>query len=265
MNSLEEKEIEAKEFLSEMIDKHTPIHTTVGFSGGHDSLVCTHLVMSHLPDASVFHCNTGIGVEKTREFVRDTCKEQGWPLREILPEEHKGCSYEEWVERYGFPQGGAHSYMYINLKERAIEQYLREIKEGHHLRSRILLCFGVRKDESVRRMGKIKREWRRRAPVYLSPIIDFTSADKEEYIKKYELPRNPVVDTLGMSGECLCGAFSHKGEKDLVKLVCKDTYDKISAMEQKVKELGHKSCVWENHRPSKKNKRAGIMCVGCEK
>lgn len=60
-----------------------PVAIRVGFSGGRDSLAVTHWMMTNVLGCEVFHCNTGIGIERTRQYVRDTCKAMGWPLHEI--------------------------------------------------------------------------------------------------------------------------------------------------------------------------------------
>lgn len=41
------------------------------FSGGHDSLCSTHIASTMPNFKGVVHANTGIGIEETREFVRD--------------------------------------------------------------------------------------------------------------------------------------------------------------------------------------------------
>ena len=61
------------------------------FSGGNDSIVMLHLVRNQITAAG--HCNTTIGIEETREFVRNTCKTWNIPLIEKYPE----VTYEELV------------------------------------------------------------------------------------------------------------------------------------------------------------------------
>jgi len=69
--------------IEEIIAKWNPVSVFVGFSGGDDSLASTHFCMNHLGDrARVLHINTRIGIERTREFVRETCRRQAWPLWE---------------------------------------------------------------------------------------------------------------------------------------------------------------------------------------
>ena len=99
--------------ISEAVERYEPVATFALFSGGHDSLTSTAIAAQHPAFTSVVHINTGIGIEETREFVRETCKEQGWPLIEL----HSEHAYEDLVlTRGGFPSGPkSHSSMYWYL------------------------------------------------------------------------------------------------------------------------------------------------------
>ena len=261
----------ASEFLRSMVAKHKPVAVLVGVSGGYDSLVTAHLTLTAIPGAECFHINTGIGIERTRQFVRDTCKDRGWPLTEVMPEDHSGMTYREMVLKHGFPGPGSHSFMYRNLKERGIRYLVREKKRGHSRNSRVLIVTGVRSDESSRRRINVGREQKIGAQIWVAPIMDFTAGDKMRYVKNHSLPRNPVADTLGMSGECLCGAFAHKGEKSLVRLVCPQTANQIDALEKEVASRGW-PWPWEGKPTAaairEKHGQGSLfrpMCVGCEK
>jgi hypothetical protein len=75
------------------------------FSGSHDSLVAAHLAAQHPHFTACVHIDTGIGIEETQEFVRETCHREGWPLVELvtLP-----SVYLELVLTYGFAGYGMH-------------------------------------------------------------------------------------------------------------------------------------------------------------
>lgn len=245
-----------------------PVKIFVGFSGGFDSLVATHWAMKNVPGCEVFHANTGIGIEKTREFVRETCRANNWPLTEIRAKEDCGQDYDEIVKQHGFPGPAMHSRMFQRLKERAVSELLRRNKTKRS--DNVMLLTGIRKDESVRRSG------------YKYSLLNFTGNMlwvnafyyKEKswfsnYIRQNELQQNPVSETLGMSGECLCGAYAHKGEKDLIKIVCPETFSRIENLEKQVKERGF-AWGWEDAPPRRKKgqKTKEVFmpfCVGCEK
>ena len=134
--------------IQEAVEQYNPSHVFGLFSGGHDSLCACHIASQHPRFDGCIHINTGIGVKETREFVRGICQQYGWPLKEYHPPD----SFEDIVTEHGFPGPGQHATMYIRLKERALRQIMRE----HGKRSRkILFVTGVRRQESVRRMGTI--------------------------------------------------------------------------------------------------------------
>src|SRR5436189_263454 len=131
--------MEPDEIINKAIEDNKPIYAIALFSGGYDSLVTTHVAMSYLkrhhPSLPRFtaHINTGIGIEETRTFVRNTCKEYKWELKEY----HSPFKYEDIVLEHGFPGPASHRYMYIRLKERAIDEMVRAHKTKK--RDRLLL------------------------------------------------------------------------------------------------------------------------------
>jgi 3'-phosphoadenosine 5'-phosphosulfate sulfotransferase (PAPS reductase)/FAD synthetase len=76
---------ESKRIIEEAVKQFSPIRVYGLFSGGHDSLCATHLVSQTAHFDGAVHINTGIGIEETRQFVRDTCEQMGWPLDERHP------------------------------------------------------------------------------------------------------------------------------------------------------------------------------------
>lgn len=261
---------DAATIVQRAIDEYKPVALRVGFSGGRDSLAITHWMMTHYPETQVFHCNTGIGIERTREFVRQTCKEFGWPLIEIRAKEDCGQDYDAIVKSHGFPGPDGHRYVYSLLKERQIRKLVRDAKSAHKRRDCVLIAAGVRHDESVRRMGYGGQEVNKQGgQLWVSPIYWWSAAERDEYIRKHDLPINPVSQMLGMSGECLCGAYAHKGEKALVRLVCPETADRIDRLEQETLARGFR-WGWEGAPPAGGHdpRQADMfmpMCVGCEK
>ena len=262
-------EREPADIVQEAIEKYAPVAYRVGFSGGRDSLAVTHWMMNNVPGTEVFHCNTGIGIEKTREFVRETCKQYGWPLHEIRAKEDCGQDYAAAVVEHGFPGPGGHYMMYARLKERPIRLLVKRAKEGQSRRTKVLLATGIRHEESSRRTRYVGQEVHcLGGQLWVSPMYWWSAQQRDEYIAKHRLPSNPVSALLGMSGECLCGAFAHKGELSLVRLACPATADRIERLEKEVRAAGH-DWGWEESPPKKKKiKDPGTyrpLCVGCEK
>lgn len=260
-----------EKIVSQAMREHEPVACYVGFSGGKDSLAATHWMMENVPGCRVVHCNTGIGVEATREYVRETCRQYGWPLTEIRAKEDCGQDYDELVREFGFPGPAHHRKMYARLKERSIRKLVRDAKVGRM--DRVLIATGIRHDESRIRAGYAGREINRTgSQVWINPLYWWTGTDMHLYIREKGLPTNPVSDMLGMSGECLCGAFAHKGEKEMVRLVDPDVVDRIEGLERECLERGM-TWGWEQKPPAggvSRDQQAlglevGPMCVGCGK
>lgn len=244
---------------SARISLRTPLYAM--FSGGGDSLATTHLASRDPNFAGAVHVNTGIGIEETRLFVRETCEREGWPLFELHPPE---VTYDEMVLSSGFPGPGAHLYAYSWLKERAVRKFVRE-RAG-----RVLLATGVRRAESRRRMGKanwITVEGKR---VWIAPALDWPAHAPRAYAKKYGLKTNPVSDNLHMSGECLCGAFAQPGERELIGAFYPEALERIERLEARAKVVGVHH-VWGTEPPKRLARYPEAMpelftplCYGCE-
>ena len=197
--------------IDRAVEEHQPSSIFALFSGGHDSLVNTHITAQHPGFTAVVHLNTGTGIPETLAFVRETCKEHGWPLIERSPPRK---SYEAMCLERGMPGGPEqHMIMYHRLKGEALNQVVGETKT--HWQDRILLSTGVRQAESDRRMRLHPLSVRvDGAKVWVNPILDFDARDVNRYIEVHGLKRNPVVDKLHRSGECLCGALARPEELD---------------------------------------------------
>lgn len=212
---LDEKIAQSLDIIERARTDNDAVETWAGFSGGHDSVCVAHLLATRADLTGTFHANTLIGVERTREYVRLMSKQHHWNLREIKTDE----SYDRIVTRIGFPGAAYHRIMYARLKDRPVAQLLRERKVGRKRNARIILATGIRNDESRKRMGYNDAINRVGSLVWVNPLLHWTHADREEYIAGNGLRRNEVADELGMSGECLCGAYASRGELGRVRRV----------------------------------------------
>jgi 3'-phosphoadenosine 5'-phosphosulfate sulfotransferase (PAPS reductase)/FAD synthetase len=241
------------------------------FSGGNDSTTLLHLMRSRIHYAA--HINTGIGIEETRTYVRETTEAFGLPLLEEHPPDsyddlvlgrvhaQKGKHAGEAVWR-GFPGPGSHPFIYARLKERALRQ-LRRRFITHPRRQRIIFLAGMRAMESARRFrnaGEIDREG---SVVWVSPIVGWTDRHMNQYRRRYNLPRNQVADVLHMSGECLCGCFAKPGELDLIAAFYPETAQRIRDLEQQAKAAGISACTWGKRPPATGAPPAGRLCSSC--
>jgi len=113
--------------IDEAIDTYQADYVFGLFSGGHDSTVATYIACQHPRFTAALHCDTGIGIPQTRQFVIDTCKEWGIELEYWKATESTRADgtpdpqiWEETVKLYGFPGPPQHRAMYIRLKERPL-------------------------------------------------------------------------------------------------------------------------------------------------
>jgi 3'-phosphoadenosine 5'-phosphosulfate sulfotransferase (PAPS reductase)/FAD synthetase len=255
---------EARRMIREAVVKHDPVGVWALFSGGHDSLTSTALAAADPAFLGAVHINTGIGIEETREFVRETCQRQRWPLHEL----HSEAVYEDLVlERGGFPSGPkAHSSMYWHLKQRPLRRFVREAKAGG--RQPVMLVAGIRVHESLRRMNAgISVPVRRddRGVVWVNPILEWQGIDCSRFIDEAGLQRNVVVDTLHRSGECLCGALARAEEIHEIDAWYPDTAARIHALEERARAAGLKHTKWASAKAWGTSEQVTLpMCVGCE-
>lgn len=233
------------------------------FSGGNDSTVLLDLFRG-IADVAV-HANTGIGVEKTREFVRGLCAKWDIPLLE----EHPPASYETLVMDQGFPGPAHHWKMYQRLKERCIEQARTKLNPNPY-RYRVVFLAGRRRTESQRRKSSlITTVDRKGSMVFVSPLLNWTTEDMNTYRVLRNVPRNEVADLLHMSGECLCGAFAAEGEREELSFWFPEVAAQITALERRVQALKRhppKVCIWgwgAQHGKGRRSK-VGPLCSSCE-
>lgn len=262
------------DIITEALETHKATKVFALFSGGNDSLVSTHIATKHPNFVAAVHIDTGIGIPDTQEFVIETCKSWGVPLKIYRALENTKAdgtpdpqNYEDLVLKHGFPGASSHLYMYQRLKERAVARLVREEKTGW--RDRLVLISGARTSESTRRStgylkdGCINRQYTR---VWVSPIRAFTDDDCRSYIRQHDLKTNPVKEILCMSGECLCGAFAKPGELAMIETFYPEVGKRLRDLEAKVEAAGHKRCKWDvtyGKGETKKQSEAPPLCTSC--
>lgn len=180
-------------------------------SGGTDSVAATHWAMTHGKAEEVVFLHTRTdppdaysAIDATIEWLRDWCAENGWPFRVVETTEN----FKEWVEEQGYPGPPLHWIAYNKLKDRPIDKLRKDVDGELH-------CWtGIRKHESEQRAefdaedderGDGRWYWHR-------PLIDYTDDEIEAYLDEHDLEPAPVVQDLGRSADCWCGAFGDRTE-----------------------------------------------------
>jgi 3'-phosphoadenosine 5'-phosphosulfate sulfotransferase (PAPS reductase)/FAD synthetase len=241
------------------------------FSGGHDSTCACHVASRHPKfRGEVFHIDTGIGSKATRKHVEDTARGLGWKLNVYK----SPSTYEQMVRHTGFPGPGGHKWTYIRLKDRCVDMMLKG-------KGRAGLITGARQQESVRRMGYVdpirhgdtvneKKTGRTKVVrlnrVWVNPCFDWSGEEQRAYMEEFDLPTNPVKLALGMSGECLCGAFAAPGELDRIRHHLPDVAEEIDRLAAIARGCG-KHAVWGTRPDRKKGVQAaasGPLCSTCD-
>lgn len=262
---------DALRIVDEAIAVHLEGKELVGkvvlFSGGNDSTTLLHLMATYGKATHAAHANTTIGVERTREFVRETAAYYALPLIEKSGPK----SYADLVlEAEGFPGPAMHFKMYQRLKERALREIRKELVTNGR-KQRVLYIAGRRRSESDRRAGIPEHE-RIDSVIWASPFANWTKADLDEYRARHPktLPRNPVADDLGMSGECLCGAFAEPGEFERILAIDPEVAQEIVDIEATLHARGLDSprCKWGwgayRADPDGQPPKTGPLCSSCD-
>jgi 3'-phosphoadenosine 5'-phosphosulfate sulfotransferase (PAPS reductase)/FAD synthetase len=262
---------EAHQILDEGIDemvvreKRKVAGICILYSGGNDSTCMAHMFKERADYA--VHANTTIGIEQTRQFVRDTCKNWGLPLLEFFPP--KGSTYRDLVLKDGFPGPGMHWKMYQRLKERCLRQAQRRIISNPY-QERVVFLAGRRRTESARRTN-VPELNRVGSVVWVSPLVNWTKTDLNTYRDwAGDVPRNEVSDLIHMSGECLCGAFAHKGEFEEIEAFFPEVANEIRKLEEEVTAIGlhpPKLCKWGWGTAvdlTDADLKSGPLCSSCE-
>lgn len=249
-----------EEGLSTHLQGHELAATVLLFSGGKDSTTLGHIMRGTYGYAA--HANTGIGIEQTRQFVRDTCQAWGVPLLEKHPP--TGSTYRELVIDRGFPGPAMHWKMYQRLKERCLRQVQRELVTDPRTQ-RVAFIAGRRRAESVRRANVPLHE-RVGSTIWTSPIAMWTNLDLNTYRQDHDVPRNTVSERLCMSGECLCGAYARPGELDEIGFFYPSVRAEIEALEVDVRAAGHLAPFdrWGHGQGGRPAHDSGPMCASCD-
>lgn len=271
----------ANEILDEAITTHLGEHelaaTVLLYSGGDDSTTLVHMLRHRATHAA--HANTTIGIEATREHVRDTCAGWGLPLIEkVAPISYRDLvTGNYWMTsrktglpvrgKGGFPGPGQHYRMYQRLKERCLDLVRNELVANPR-KQRIVYVAGRRRDESLRRSNVPLHE-RRGSVIWASPLAEWTKLDLNTYRLMFgDVPRNPASAHIHMSGECLCGAFAKAGELDMIADWFPATVAEIRALEAEIADrvdipASRRKWGFGAYRHLKPSK-SGPMCTSCK-
>jgi 3'-phosphoadenosine 5'-phosphosulfate sulfotransferase (PAPS reductase)/FAD synthetase len=122
-----------------------------------------------------------------------------------------------------------------------------------------MLITGCRLSESTRRMGHVVPIQRDGVRYWVAPLIHWDETTKINYQLDNVIPRNPVTAKLGISGECLCGAYAKPGEREKIAHYYPEAESEIQACEA----AAASNCqheVWGTRPPRKQ-----MLCQQCDR
>jgi len=191
------------------------------FSGGKDSFACAKVLELQGLLRGVVMLDTGISVPEWKESCIKQCRKQLWePI--IIP---TPIRFEWFVWKYGFPGPQGHRYAMNYLKGRAVRQFKARYKNES-------LASGVRTQESGRRKLSSKPISLFEGVTVYAPIIEWTDKMVWEFVREHEYERPESYSKLGISGDCLCGAFAREDEHLALKTHYPECYQRIQKLER---------------------------------
>lgn len=200
-------------------------------SGGHDSLTAMHVAheSTEIELDGIIHINTGIGIPETREFVKERADALDLEFHEIDDRED-WREYTNRVQEYGLPGAGVHEKEWINNKHEPLNNFLSTLD------GTTLIVSGARRHESDQRWENVDATGLEieNDRIWVSPLAGWTGIDVRAYRRDNDLPMNPVVDLLEMSGECLCGSFGSREELRMIRNWYPWVWAYIQSIEAKV-------------------------------
>ena len=203
-------------------------------SGGKDSISLSHWLADQGKLKACVHIKTNVGIQATTDFVKDLCQDQGWKLYIIEP--NPKFTYASHVLQYGFPGPAFHRLIMGKLKYKTMRDFALTIDRKNHC-----LISGVRKFESVRRMGNYPEPIQSDGSLWFGcPFFYKKSDELYRYIHENGLKITPIHDQLGFSGECMCGSFSVSGEKMRIRELDPKLADYIEWLEDGIQRFGTK-------------------------
>ncbi len=181
----------------------------VAFSGGKDSQVVLHIVLSVYPDVPVIFNNTGVEYPETVKFVHDLTNSLRLNLIETKPEK----TFWRCVEEYGFPHNkrgnkkapGSRNCCYwckdkpmiLALKRLNLEGYFTGVTA---IENRTRMFNARDKGTCYKTIGE--GIWK------IHPILWWTDDEVKNYLSTYGLPMNPLYTKGAERCGCMpCTAF----------------------------------------------------------
>lgn len=236
----------SEDILLKALQQFNPKKVFIATSGGDDSITALNVFceLNYIFNLGIkpiiLHINTGLGVQRTTDFVREMAKKMKLEYAEMT----NYAEYEQRVIERGFYGQGvqAHRMAYNILKDKPFRRAIGKYRQGKH-NYKVLIINGARKQESDRRMKTSKDINVRNSDIWVNLVNDWSKTQELEYLDVNKIERNPACQVYCRSAECNCGTpiSKSKAEMELAELKHndKECYDKIMALQEKILKAGH--------------------------
>jgi 3'-phosphoadenosine 5'-phosphosulfate sulfotransferase (PAPS reductase)/FAD synthetase len=222
-----------EEIINDMEEKFHRTKFIALTSGGKDSMTTAIKLADMGKLDSLMHIKTNVGLEMTTDFIRDYAQELGFKL--YIQEPQPKFTYASHVLQYGFPSASFHRVIMGKLKYKTMRDFALTIDRKNHC-----LVSGVRKFESVRRMGNYPYPIQSDGAMWFTcPIFYMDNEEVYRFVLERGIKISPAYKLgLGTSGECMCGSFAVKGEKALLRELDPKLADYIEWLEEGIQRFG---------------------------
>jgi phosphoadenosine phosphosulfate reductase len=209
---IEELQYEAEGFIRHTMAEHGNKTTLISFSGGKDSTVVSHLVMSGLGRSDVLHvfADTTIEFSDTYQYIKDF--QQQHPLTPLIKRESK-LDFFQTAEIIG-PPSRILRWCCTTHKTNPLAKLIDSMSPDQG----VLTFDGVRKSESSRRSNyprvsgkhKIARE------ILARPILEWNDLEVWLYLLFHELPFNQAYKKGFRRVGCLYCPFNSEWSQAMI-------------------------------------------------
>jgi len=182
---LDEKEAAALALLSEIARDFSP--ASFATSLGAEDQVITDLIARAKAEIELFTLDTGRLPEETHRLIQEVRLHYGIAIRAYAPERAD-------VENYIVQHGPNAFYDSIELRKECC-RIRKVVPLGRALTGKRAWITGLRREQSVTRADLSVREWDADHKLEkFNPLIDWTTDDVWNYIRRYNVPYNALHD-----------------------------------------------------------------------
>jgi phosphoadenosine phosphosulfate reductase len=154
---------------------------------GLEAMVLTDIIWTQVPGIEIFSIDTGRLHEETYSLLDRVQRRYGKRIRVYYPQ-------AEMVESF-VVQHGINGF-YSGVDERLSCCHVRKVEPFRRaIAGRRAWITGVRRQQSAQRAEGQPVEWDGENGLYrISPLLDWTQAEVQEYVQALKLPYNPLHD-----------------------------------------------------------------------